>query len=134
LNGDRVSGHGEKQSVKDFVRHVLGCTCSDHPFEQIDDQQVLSNTSPHTRSITIGGKLLIHIWEPDGPNQLADGVAAILAAGKKERDQRNMNRFRAILVTKKPATIQFQADLCFSEFKELDDRMHLHVIACRDIA
>jgi len=122
------------ESIKNFVRNILGCTCPDNVFEQIDDQQVSSNISPHTRSITIGGKLLLYIWEVGSPNQLEEGIPAILAAGKEARNELGLNRFRAILVTGDPSTIKSRADLCFSQFSDLDEKMHLHVISRQGLA
>ena len=117
------------ESIKNFVRNTLRCKCPDNVFEQIDDRQVTSKISPHTRSITIGRKLLLYVWEVGSPDQLEEGVPAILAAGKKARDELGLNRFRAILVTDDPSTIKIQADLCLSQFRELDEKMHLHVIS-----
>ena len=122
------------ESIKNFVRNTLGCTCPDHVFEQIVDQQVTSRISPHTRSITIGGKLLLYVWKVGSPDQLAEGIPAILASGKKARNELGLNRFRAILVTATPSTIKSQADLCFSKFRDLDEKMHLHVVSSRDLA
>lgn len=122
------------ESIKNFVRNILGCTCPDNVFEQIDDQQVSSSISPHTRSITIGGKLLLYIWEVGSPNQLEEGIPAILAAGKEARNELGLNRFRAILVTGDSSTIKSRADLCFSQFSDLDEKMHLHVISRQGLA
>lgn len=122
------------ESIKNFVRNILGCTCPDNVFEQIDDQQVSSSISPHTRSITIGGKLLLYIWEVGSPDQLEEGIPAILAAGKEARNELGLNRFRAILVTGDPSTIKSRADLCFSQFSDLDEKMHLHVISRQGLA
>jgi len=117
------------ESIKNFVRNTLGCKCPDNVFEQIDDRQVTSKISPHTRSITIGGKLLLYVWEVGSPDQLEEGVPAILAACKKARNELGLNRFRAILVTGDPSIIKSQADLCFSQFSDLDEKMHLHVVS-----
>ena len=122
------------ESIKDFVRDTLGCTCPDHVFEQIDDLPAASKSSPHSRSITIGGKLLLYIWEVDSPDQLVEGVPAILAAGKKARNVLGLNRFRAILVSGDPSTIKSRADLCFSKFSDLDEKMHLHVVSRQGLA
>ena len=122
------------ESIKNFVRNTLGCKCPDNVFEQIDDRQVTSKISPHTRSITIGGKLLLYVWEVGSPDQLEEGVPAILAAGKKARNELGLNRLRAILVTGDPSIIKSQADLCFSQFSDLDEKMHLHVISRQGLA
>jgi hypothetical protein len=115
--------------IKSFVQNVLGCTCPDEVFEQIEDRMVAPTSSPHTRSITIGGRLLIYVWEVDGLKELQEGLPAMLETGKKERDERGLNRFRAVLAVENHQTAAPQANLYFSLFEGKDDRMHLHVVA-----
>ena len=123
----------QPNSIKKFVRHVLGCTCPDKVFERIEDRRVQPSDSPHTRAITVGGRLLIYIWQVEGSGDLSQGVSSMLAAGKEERDARGLNRFRAVLATYNPQTVQLQADFCFSRFKGSDDRMHLHVVSADEL-
>lgn len=118
----------QRGAIKRFVRAILGCNCPDRVFAQIEDRRVRSPVSPHTRTITIGGRLLIYIWEVDGPADLRQGISAMLAAGRHERDQRGLNRFRAVLAVDSPGDILPQASLFFSECKGRDDRMHIHVV------
>ena len=124
----------KNESFRKFVQSTLGCKCPDNVFEHIEDQRITSGISPHTRAITVGGKLLLYVWEIDNPDQLQEGIPAILAAGKKERNELGLNRFRAILVTEDPSTIKIQADLCFSQFRNLDEKMHLHVVSHKNFA
>jgi len=120
-------------SIKKFVRHVLGCTCPDRVFERIEDREVESTDSPHTRTITVGGRLLIYIWRVDASDDLKQGISSMLAAGKKERDARGLNRFRAVLAVENPQTIQLQVEFCFSQFKDSDDRMHIHIVSVDEL-
>ena len=114
--------------IKKFVQNVLGCTCPDKVFEQIEDRHVLSSSSPHSRSITIGGRLLIYVWKADKLMDLQQGLFAMLHTGKKERDARGLNRFRAVLAVETPHTVTTRANLYFSLFEGKDDRMHIHVV------
>jgi len=119
----------ENLSIKKFVRQVLGCTCPDKVFEQIDDRRTASSALPHTRSITIGDRLLIYIWEVNEIERFKKNFLAMLAAGRKERDEQGLNRFRAVLaVNEMTHGIAAEADLHFSRFTGRDERMHLHVI------
>ena len=119
----------ENLSIKKFVRQVLGCTCPDKVFEQIEDRRSVSSASPHTRSITIGDRLLIYIWEVHEAEQFKKNFLAMLAAGRKERDKQGLNRFRAVLAVDEISHgIAVEANLHFSRFVGRDDRMHLHVI------
>ena len=123
----------QQGSIKKFVRHVLGCTCPDKVFEHIEDRRVQPTDSPHTRAITVGGRLLIYIWKVEESGDFFQGVSAMLAAGKEERDARGLNRFRAVLATDSPQTMQLQADSCFSQFNGSDDRMHVHVVSVDEL-
>ncbi len=115
--------------IKKFVQNVLGCTCPDKVFEQIEDRMVAPTSSPHTRSITIGGRLLIYVWEVDGLMDLQEGLLAMLETGKAERDARDLNRFRVVLASATPQTVELQAKLYFSQFEDRDERMHIHVVS-----
>jgi hypothetical protein len=119
--------------IKKFVQNVLGCTCPDKVFEQIEDRMVAPTSSPHTRSITIGRRLLIYVWEVDGLKGLKEGIFAMLETGKNERDARGLNRFRAVLAVETPQTVEPQANLCLSQFEGKDDRMHIHVVPLKDL-
>ena len=118
--------------IKKFVQNVLGCTCPDTVFEQIEDRCVRSSASPHTRSITIGGRLLIYVWEVDGLEDLQEGLLKMLKTGKNERDERGLNRFRAVLVADTPQIAAPGVNLYFSRFQDKDDRMHIHIVSRND--
>ena len=116
--------------IKNFVQNVLGCTCHDKVFEQIEDNHVLPSISPHSRSISIGGRLLIYVWKvEDRLEELQENLLAMLEAGKKERDANGLSRFRAVLAVESPQIIASKADFYFSRFQGKDDRMHIHVIS-----
>ncbi len=119
--------------IKSFVQSVLGCTCPDKVFEQIEDRHVLPSSSPHSRSITIGGRLLIYVWEVDGLVNLQEGLLAMLQTGKEERDARGLNRFRAVLAVETPHAVAPRANLYFSLFEGKDDRMHIHIVPLKDL-
>jgi len=59
---------------------------------------------------------------------LQEGLLAMLQTGKEERDARGLNRFRAVLASATPQTVELQAKLYFSQFEDKDDRMHIHVV------
>jgi hypothetical protein len=115
--------------IKDFVRLTLGCTCPDQVFEQIEDRQVSSAVSPHSRSITIGNRLLVYIWKVKGSDNLGENFYAMLAAGRRERDARGLNRFRAVLaIDTDRHQVENEVHQYFSASPDRDDRMHLHVV------
>ena len=116
--------------IKSFVRETLGCSCPADVFEQIEDRLVQHPTSPHTRVITIGGRLLIFIWIVTDARHFRENLLAMLAAGRKERDENALNRFRAVLaVAGEASNLAAEAESVFAKFPQSDDRMHLHVIS-----
>ncbi len=116
--------------IKDFVQNTLGCTCPDKVFEQIEDRQVAHASSPHTRSIIIGSRLLVYIWEVRSSKNLQENLLALLAAGRHERDGCGLNRFRAVLaVDSITHDVEIEARPYFSQFAGTDDRIHLHVVS-----
>jgi hypothetical protein len=119
--------------IKKFVQNVLGCTCPDKVFEQIEDRHVLPSSSPHSRSITIGGRLLIYVWEVDGRQDVQEGLLVMLQTGKEERDARGLNRFRAVLAVETPHAVAPRANQYFSLLEGKDDRMHIHVVPLKDL-
>ena len=118
-----------KLRIKKFVQTVLGCACPDKVFEQIEDRVVSSTSAPHTRSLTIGGILLIYIWEDCEPIGLETGLQAMLQAGRREREARRLNRFRAVLAVEAPLSVAAWATFFFSQYEDKDERMHLHVVS-----
>lgn len=119
----------QQQRIKSFVQHTLGCTCPDKVFEHIEDRRAKASESPHTRSFAIGGRLLIYIWRVKDTVKFAENLSAMLAAGKKERDETGLNRFRAVVASDDPQHVGPLAELVFSGFSDRDDRLHLHVIS-----
>jgi hypothetical protein len=120
--------------IQDFVQHILGCTCPDKVFEQIEDRRVAPSFSPHTRIITIGGRLLIYIWNVKGADRLKENLFAMLEAGKKERDEKGLNRFRAVLAFDTAAQhCETSAKSYFSQYAGKDDRMHIHVVSTENL-
>ena len=74
--------------IKKFVQNVLGCTCPDKVFEQIEDNHVLPSMSPHSRSISIGGRLLIYVWKvEDRLEELQKAFLQCLKPVKKKEMQ-----------------------------------------------
>ncbi len=123
----------KKNLIKEFVQNILGCTCPDNVFEQIEDRVAVSASSPHTRTITIGGRLLIYVWESDTPTNLQQGIVAMLKTGRKERDERGLNRFRAVLAVENPSNVASLVEQYFSLFDGKDDRMHIHVVPLQNL-
>lgn len=118
--------------IKKFVQDNLGCTCPDKVFEQIEEEIVKPGNTPFERNITVGGRLLIYIRGADNED-LEKMLQSMLEAGKKERDERSLNRFRAVLAVAAPEKISPLANHYFSRFEGKDERMHLHIVQLGDL-
>ncbi len=116
--------------MKSFVQSVLGCTCPDKVFEQIKEGRITLFSKSSVRSIVIGGKLLIYIWQAGGDLEgEKDDLFSLLRAGKKDREDCGLNRFRLVLASADPQTVEHQAKFYFSQFEDRDERMHIHVVS-----
>jgi len=115
--------------IKSFVQSVLGCTCPDKVFEQIKEGRITLFPKLSVRSITIGEKLLIYIWQVGGDLEgEKKDLFTLLRAGEKDREDCVLNRFRLVLASANPQTVGLQAKFYFSQFEARDERMHIHVV------
>lgn len=122
------------QNIVDFVRHTLGCGCPDEVFDQIECQNGDSQTNIYTRSITLGGRLLIYIWETNDSSIIETSLPAILVHGKNERDRRGLNRLRVVIATDDVDHIGSIAQRIFRDLSDKDEKVHLHVVHIHDVA
>ena len=123
----------EDQHIIRFVRHTLGCTCPDEVFDEIVFQAGDDHEGTYTRSIILGGRLLIYIWETNDPSLVQARLPAILVRGKNERDQRGLNRFRAVIATDDAERIGSTAQQLFQALPDKDEKVHLHVVRRNDV-
>ena len=120
--------------IRYFVQNILGCTCPGKVFEQIADKPVAPLSSPHTRSITIGGRLLVYIWYVEGADKFKENFFVMLEAGRKERDEKGLNRFRAVLaVDGMLQHLAIEATSYFSQYVGKDGRIHFHVVPSENL-
>ncbi len=111
-----------------FIRHTLGCTCPEEVFQNIRVATGLPRTEhPPYVEITAGDRLLVRLLEWDGPDPAQ--LAALLTAGRADRDARGFNRFRLVVATEHPGTLEGVMAEALRCTPDLDDRTHLHVVA-----
>ena len=122
------------QNTIEFVKHRLGCGCPYEVFEQIEYGETGRSQGPYARTITLGGRLLIHIWEVNDLSLLKNRLPALLARGLDERDRRGLNRFRAVLATDDVGAMKALAEKLFDEFGGKDEKIHLHVVHIGEVA
>jgi hypothetical protein len=129
---ENKSGFNE-ENIVEFVRNVLGCKCPDEVFDKIEHVHGDARTNIYTRSITIGDRLLIYVWETNDPLLVEAKLPAMLADGKNERDRRGLNRFRAVIATDDVDGIGPIAQRVHSNFSDKDDKVHLHIVHKHDV-
>jgi hypothetical protein len=124
----------KKYRIKKFVQKTLGCTCPDKVFAEIEEEPLSLLSSSRARSIIIGGRLLLYIWNIKGPHMFQEDLLAMLEAGKRERDGRGLNRFRAVLAVDNDLQhYEKEAESYFSQYADRDDRMNIHVVSTADL-
>lgn len=120
------------ENIVKFVRDVLGCKCPDEVFEKIEYLDGDARTNIYTRSITLGCRLLIYVWETNDLSLVEAKLPAMLVDGKNERDRRGLNRFRAVIATDDVDGIGPIAQRVYRDFSDKDDKVHLHIVHTHD--
>jgi hypothetical protein len=119
-----------------FARETLGCQCAPEVFARVEDEPSPLPALPGIgRRIAVGGRLLIYlVWVSDAM-RAASGLGAWVAAGLAERDGRGMNRLRLVVVLDDPSPEAVALiESAFRGLPDLDDRVHLHVLATAALA
>ena len=121
-----------RKEIIGFVKGVLGCQCPDEVFEQIECH--VGDTFGNTclQIMTIGERLLIYIWPTNDPSLVRAHLPGMLLKGMKERDQRGLNRFRAVIATEGIDPIGAIAKEIFTDFRARDEKVHLHIVYAHD--
>ncbi len=122
-------------SIRVFVRTALGCSCPDEVFRSIEDRPARRINSFITlqRSFVIGNRLLIYVLGAGSAGCLEEHLPVVLAAGRKERDERGLNRFRLVVVADEPEKVRRTAERLFGELHGGDEKVHLHVISATEM-
>ncbi len=91
-----VSEHAE---IKRFVRNTLGCGCPEEVFQAIDCRYNvrLATGIVLDAMLVIADRLLIYVVEADAEGLSQSEFTALVAAGKEDRDARQLNRFRLVV-------------------------------------
>ncbi|MDY6953713.1 MAG: hypothetical protein SWE60_19570, partial [Thermodesulfobacteriota bacterium] len=117
-----------RKEIIGFVRGVLGCQCPDEVFEKIESHMDDHFAGSCLQTVTIGNRLLVYIWPTNDLSLVKAYLPGMLRRGMKERDQRGLNRFRAVVATDGIEPIGAVAEEIFTAFRNRDDKVHLHVV------
>jgi hypothetical protein len=123
----------DNQKIKRFVQETLGCGCPEEVFRSIDSKRdvELGDGVILRSAITIGNRLLIYLVY-DNQDFAENHLAFLVAAGKRERDSRGLNRFRLVIVMDGLPRNGDAIRQTFDELQEKDENIHLHVISTND--
>ena len=121
------------EHIKHFIQHTLGCSCPEEVFRSIDVRRNVRLGSFITldSAVIIGNRLLVYIAKSGSAGCIEEHLPVLLAAGKKERDDKGLNRFRLVLVADDPE-LRKTAEIQFEELRGKDGKVHMHVIKKSD--
>lgn len=117
--------------IKHFVQEVLGCSCPEEVFTEIEYQENCDGVSG--RKVKVADRLLIYIITTDGKSDIQEVVDSALARGIKERDNNGLNRLRLVLVASRPDELRTVAVSAFNSSGYTDEKTHLHVVNTGDV-
>jgi len=118
----------DKQAIKTFVRHVLGCQCPDEVFEKIIVwQQIVMNGGNLTDfMINIGDRLLVVVRRHHS-REIPTTLDEIIDPWRSYRDQNDFNRLRYVIPvnTGEPTPQLINKIECI---QDSDDRVYIHLV------
>jgi hypothetical protein len=105
------------ERIRHFVQNTLGCSCPEEVFRSIDIHRNVRVNSfiVLDSTIIIGNRLLVHIAEAGTAGCIEEHLPILVNAGKKERDEKGLNRFRLVLVSDTPDEERRCAERLFKE-------------------
>lgn len=107
-----------------LVRGLLGCGCPEEIFDHCQVGQQMIAGLPVVELI-MGERLLVWIIAGDRVGDPGEILERLLKAGVEERQRRDLNRFRLVVVGDHPLWEKQWGHLAFG----LDPKVHLHVLS-----
>jgi len=117
--------------IKRFVQEILGCSCPEEVFNNIDYQ--IQGGCISERKVTVGDRLLIYIINMNGTSSIQGVIHSALEQGVEERDKKGFNRFRLVLVASCPDGLRSSAEQVFDSSGYTDEKTHLHIVNESDV-
>jgi hypothetical protein len=121
--------------VKRFVGEVVGCTCSDEVFKQVEVKAGSSaiKSCSADYEINVGGRLLIVLSSEPVEGFSPARLEKVMAEGRSARDAGKYNRFRLILQADNAPEAEKKLSRLFEGLTTKDEKTHLHVIGKADV-
>ena len=117
--------------IKRFVQEILGCSCPEEVFNNINYQ--IEGDGISGRKVTVGDRLLIYIINMNGTSGIQGVIHSALEQGVEERDKKGFNRFRLVLVASCPDGLRSSAEQAFDSSGYTDEKTHLHIVNESDV-
>ncbi len=117
--------------IKRFVQEILGCSCPEEVFNNIDYQ--IEGDGISGRKVTVGDRLLIYIINMNGTSSIQGVIHSALEQGVEERAKKGFNRFRLVLVASCPDGLSSLAEQAFDDSGYTDEKTHLHIVNESDV-
>ena len=118
---EKLSNKGE---LIRLIQDMLGCGCPMEVFEHIQMELIRVNDICMLQLI-LGNKLLVWIMDRLKMDRAKDSASKILEQGRNERDSRQLNRFRLVLVGEVPEP---EAEELQKLPETKPDKVHLHIL------
>jgi hypothetical protein len=117
-------------TIRRFVQNTLGCGCPEEVFRSIDVRRDvrLNSFVVLDSAIIIGNRLLVYVTDVSAEGCIEEHLSLLMEMGKKERDEKGLNRFRLVLMTDVPEEMRLTAGKLYNDLRGTDERVHLHVI------
>ncbi len=120
----------DRSDIEQFVRRTLGCQCPDEVFASVAIARVAARGCPQpVVRLVVGDRLLIYIVENDEVGSREDVVQALAQAGRLDRDEHGLNRFRLVVAGDCDERRETALRERFESSTAQDARTHLHVVA-----
>lgn len=125
----------DRQTVKEFVQEVLGCTCPNEVFRNINLEKNPSSFADLSRGdmIAIGNKLLVYLVKASDGEVVAGRLQQLFNRGREKRDEGGFNRFRLVVSTSGTQSTRDTLTRRYEALEDIDERLHLHVIGVEQL-
>lgn len=124
----------KRLEIERFVKGALGCGCPDEVFRHIELETATepSGSGLMTR-LVIGRKLLVYLAVPSASTQFTKQLVDLARHGRRERDEKGLNRFRLVLVSYGCTATEQRVREAMDGMLEGDDRAQVHVVPRTDV-
>ena len=118
-----------KESLKQFVKSDLGCSCPDEVFDTIRKSSYVELEPGLSADCVyeIGNRLLIFIIHVKNPESLESNLPKFIKHGKTWRDDEGLNRFRLVILIDNSKAVEKKAKKIFAKYAKKDKKLHLHL-------